>query len=380
MTHSDRVNNYTLQNGCVLLTKKSRQFLLVEPVAKTPYPPLGLMKLATYLKKRRKPCEVFATVGKDIPHGVIRPLEIYLTTLFTWDLKTVVNCIHFYADRFPRAKIHVGGIAASLVPEYITSMTGIVPHKGLLHKAEAYPPDYSFTFNRKLNASITFTSRGCVRRCRFCNVSTVEPDFYVKSNWQRDVALTLPRIVFWDNNWLASPNFSADCDTIESLGKQIDFNQGLDARLYNQAVAKRLSSLRLDPIRFAFDYASQERHIMRAINLAKKYAQCDIRVYVLYNFKDTPEDFFNRILLLNERGVLAFPMEYRRATPDATKFPGPHWNTQLLRALKLSLIFYYRKGMITKSHKSFRSIYGKTPKQFVSKLYQIYEYDKSLKS
>lgn len=361
------------------MTTKSRQFLLVEPVAKTPYPPLGLMKIAMYLKKRRKPCEVFATVGTTIPRGLTRPLEIFVTTLFTWDLKSVVKCIQFYADRFPRAKIRVGGIAASLVPEYITSMTGIIPHQGLLEKAEAYPPDYSFTFDRKLNSSITFTSRGCVRQCRFCSVRVHEPEFFVKNNWQRDICPTLPTIVFWDNNWLASPNLSDDCDGIERLGKRIDFNQGLDARLYNKSVARRLSSLRLDPIRFAFDYPSQERSVIRAINLAKQYATSDIRVYVLYNFKDTPEDFFNRILLLNKHGVLAFPMEYRKPIPEATRFPGPHWNTQLLRALKLSLIFYYRKGMITESHKSFRSIYGKTPKQFVSKLYQIYEYDKSLK-
>ncbi len=332
-----------------------------------------------YLKKRRKPCEVFATVGTKIPQGLTRPLEIFVTTLFTWNLKGVVKCIQFYADRFPRARIRVGGIAASLVPEYVTSMTGIVPHKGLFGKAEAYPPDYSFTFNRKLNASITFMSRGCVRQCRFCSVRVHEPEFFVKNNWQRDICLTLPAIVFWDNNWLASPNLSDDCDRIEKLGKTIDFNQGLDARLYNKTVARRLSFLKLNPIRFAFDYASQERHVLRAINLAKQYSKSEIRVYVLYNFKDTPEDFFNRILLLNKHGVLAFPMEYRKPTSEATRFPGPHWNTQLLRALKLSLVFYYRKGMITQSRKSFQSIYGNTAKQFVSKLYQIYEYDKSLK-
>jgi hypothetical protein len=72
-------------------------------------------------------------------------------------------------------------------------------------------------------------------------------------------------------------------------------------------------------------------------------------------------------------------MEYRRLIPSQTKFPGPHWNTALLRALKLSLIFYYRKGMITESRDSFLSIYGKTAKQFVSKLYEIYEYDKKLR-
>jgi len=86
-----------------------------------------------------------------------------------------------------------------------------------------------------------------------------------------------------------------------------------------------------------------------------------------------------RIDLLNRQRVLSFPMEYRQATHSKRRFPGGTWNTALLRALKLSLLFYYRKGMITESRKSFLSIYGKNPREFVDKLYEIYEYDKSLK-
>ena len=361
------------------MAKTARQFLLVEPVAKTPYPPLGLMKISTYLKRRRKPCEVFNTVGDKIPSRLSKPLEIYVTSLFTWNLDKTIKCVQFYLDRFPRAKIHIGGIAASLLPDHIAAATGISPHVGLFEKAESYPPDYTMSFNRKVNASITFTSRGCPRKCRFCNVSTLEPEFFVKTNWERDICPDLPKIVFWDNNWLASPSFSSDCDKIKKLGKTVDFNQGLDARFYKESVAKEMSALKFDPIRFAFDDISHEPYVLRAIKLAKKYAQTEIRVYVLYNYKDTPEDFFKRISLLNRHGVLAFPMEYRKPTAARTRFPGPHWDTALLRGLKLSLIFYYRRGMITASRKSFQSIYGKTPKQFVSKLYQIYEYDKQLK-
>jgi hypothetical protein len=356
-----------------------KQFILVEPVAKTPYPPLGLMKIATLLKRKHKGCKLFAVVGKEVPSGVSRPSAIYITSLFTWDLKKVVESIQFYSDRFPREKIFVGGIAASLLPDYIRKHTGISPHIGLINGAEHCAPDYSLSFNRKINASITFASRGCPRRCRFCSVKLHEPEFVVREDWQRDICADLPRIIFWDNNWLASPNFLRDCEKIKKLGKIVDFNQGLDARLYDEAAAKQLATFKLDPIRFAFDDVDSEAHVLRAIKLAKKYSRNEIRLYVLYNFMDTPEDFYYRISLLNRNGALAFPMEYRKAIPSQTKFPGPHWNTALLRALKLSLIFYYRKGMITESRESFLSIYGKTAKQFVSKLYEIYEYDKKLK-
>lgn len=361
------------------MVKAVRQFILVEPIKKTPYPPLGLMKISTYLKKRRQPCRVFPTIGKNIPRGVSHPQDIYITTLFTWDVDKVIECVQFYADRFPRAKIHIGGIAASLLPRHIINTTGLVPHVGLFDKAESYAPDYSLSFDRRIRASITFTTRGCPRKCRFCNVGSLEPRFFVKATWEKDVCEEFPKIVFWDNNWLASPNFSSDCDKIRQIGKKIDFNQGLDARLYDPTAAKAMSSLKLHPIRFAFDDISLEPHILGAIALAKKYANADIRVYVLYNYEDTPEDFFHRISLLNKLGVLAFPMEYRKPTRDKTKLPSRHWNRALLRALKLTLIFYYRRGMITASRKSFRSIYGRTAKQFISKLYEVYEYDKTLK-
>jgi hypothetical protein len=356
---------------------KNKQYLLVEPVAKTPYPPLGLMKISSMLKRRHRGCEVFQTVGNSIPQGLYTPKLIYITSLFTWDADKVVESILYYKRKFPNAKIRVGGIAASLIPDYFHEKTGIKPHIGLLKTAESYAPDYSMNFGRKIKSSISFTSRGCVRNCKFCNVRTLEPDFYVKNNWEKDIDDNLPAITFWDNNWLSSPNIESDCGKLNKIGKRVDFNQGLDARLFDDDRAKLLSTINLNPIRFAFDDIRYEESILKAIRLAKKLFSSEIRVYVLYNFKDTPEDFFHRINLLNKEGVLAFPMEYREASPSKTKFPGKHWNTHLLRALKLSLLFYYRRGMITESRKSFTSFYGKTPKQFIDKLYEVYWYDKN---
>lgn len=362
-------------NKCNLHT----QFLLVEPVAKTPYPPLGLMKISTMLKRRYKNCRIFEQVGTGVPMGLSNPKEIYITSLFTWDIDKVVTSIEYYQRRFPKSKINVGGIAASLRPDHIYLRTGVKPHVGLLAEAESCIPDYSFSFERKMATSITFASRGCVRKCKFCSVKTLEPTFFEKNNWEKDISPDLPAITFWDNNWLASSNFEKDCNKLFKMGKRVDFNQGLDARLYTKNKARLLSRINLDPIRFAFDNTAYERHILRAIRLAKKFSDKEIRVYVLYNFSDTPEDFFYRINLLNEEGVLSFPMEYRRPTEDKIKFPGPHWNTALLRAMKLGLLFYYRKGMITENRESFISFYGKTPEQFISKLYEIYRYDKSLR-
>ena len=355
------------------------KFLLVEPVAKTSYPPLGLMKISTMLKKRYKGCQVIAQVGNSLESRITNPNQIYITSLFTWDWKNVVECAKYYKNNFPNSEILIGGIGASLVQRDIFNETGIKPHKGLYDEAEFCSPDYSLTFGRKNGASITFTSRGCPRDCEFCSVKELEPRFFVKEDWAKDIEEKYLRIVFWDNNFLASPNFEKDCIKIEKLNKKVDFNQGLDSRLLNEGRAKILFNINIDPIRLAFDDVNYENAVLNAINIAKKYSNKEIMVYVLYNFLDKPEDLYYRISLLNKEGVLSFPMEYRAPTEGIHKVPGRNWNTYLLRGFKLSLLFYYRKGMITRSRDSFLSIYGGNGKEFVSRLYEIYSYDKKLK-
>ena len=254
------------------MTKSSLQYLLVEPVAKTPFPPLGLMKISSMLKKKNKNNRIFAQVGNQIPQGLTKPKTIYITSLFTWDIDKVINSIQFYRDKFPRANIQVGGIAASLMPDYIENKSGIKPHIGLLQNAEKYSPDYSFDFGRKLNASITFASRGCPRNCRFCSVKVHEPEFSVRDNWEKDICKSHNKIIFWDNNWLASPNLSRDCEKLERFDMAVDFNQGLDARLYGEKEARLLSKIKIDPIRFAFDTMALEKKVLKAIRYAKQYS------------------------------------------------------------------------------------------------------------
>ncbi|MGA3116959.1 MAG: hypothetical protein ABSF90_21270 [Syntrophobacteraceae bacterium] len=355
------------------------KFLLVEPISKTPYPPLGLMKIASMLKDKHKGCEIYTQVGNGIPERITSPDKIFITSLFTWDCVRLIESIKYYRWNFSDSEIVVGGIAASLLQDEIYSLTGIKPHIGLYDDAEFYPPDYSYDFGRSNLASITFTTRGCVNSCPFCNVRDLEPRFFVKQDWEKDVNIDFPSIVFWDNNFLASPNFARDCQKILSLNKRIDFNQGLDPRLLDEKAAKQLFKIHLDPIRFSFDGIGYEDAVVKSIRLAKKYSGREIAVYVLYNYQDTPEELYYRIDLLNREGALAFPMEYRFPSMKTQKLPGPYWNTFLLRAFKLTLLFYYRKGMITESRESFLSIYGHSEKEFISRLYDIYNYDKSIK-
>ncbi|MEW6408896.1 MAG: spore photoproduct lyase family protein [Nitrospirota bacterium] len=279
----------------------------------------------------------------------------------------------------------VEDIFITFKPEYIKEKTGIEPHVGLLRGAENCSPDYSWFPN--LSYSITFTTRGCPRRCHFCAVRKHEPKFIVKENWVEDIDITKTGIIFWDNNWLASPNFEKDVKRLMKFRKigitQIDFNQGLDCRLINEDKVKLLSQIKIKPLRLAFDNSSEDGYIQKAIELAQKYGFKDIRVYVLYNSNDnhdTPEYFYYRINEINKLGALAYPMRYRPIDNINGQYISDRWDKELLRALKLSLMFYYTKGMITKNRKAFENIYGNNAQEFKDKLYKIYQKDKSIKN
>jgi len=362
-----------------------QRILLVEPDYGNTYPPLGLMKISTWHKGkgdfvdflRLSPQETQTLLDGESPRTHYD--LIYVTSLFTYHADEVIEAIQYCKAKYPQAELKVGGIMATLLPNYIKEKTDIAPYRGLLAGAEDCKPDY--TLSPDLRCSITFTTRGCKRACKFCAVKLHEPTFFARENWEKDIDLTKNKIIFWDNNWLYSPNFSKDVEKLKKLNKPFDFNQGLDCRLFDSEKAALLSQTRIGPVRFAFDNHLEEGYIQDAIKLAQRHGFKDIRVYVLYNSfdeNDTPEYFFYRINEINKLGALSYPMRFRPIDSIQGRYVSPNWNTSLLRGLKLTLMFYYTKGMITKSRKSFTLMYGDNEKEFKEKLYNIHQRDREL--
>ena len=91
------------------------RILLVEPNYKNKYPPIGLMKIATYFKKKGD----FVEFHKGIlPQTEVSSFDkIFITTLFTFDFAVCIQTIKYYIAIVGKDRVYVGGIAATIMPE-----------------------------------------------------------------------------------------------------------------------------------------------------------------------------------------------------------------------------------------------------------------------
>src|SRR5437868_15246284 len=135
------------------------KILLVEPAYYSQYPALGLLKLSTLYKSRGH--EVRFVRGLSLVTKFV-PDEIKVTSLFTWAWKPVWEAVAFYRALFPKAKVSLGGIYASLTPEHARQSGADEVVTGIIRDAEDLMPDYDLVpeWHEQRAASILFSHRG----------------------------------------------------------------------------------------------------------------------------------------------------------------------------------------------------------------------------
>ena len=312
------------------------RILLVEPQKSkkyhTPYPPLGLLKLAAYHKRKKDVVRFVPGLSDD----GYEPDIIYITSLFTYAYEPVHKVIQYYSNKYKKARIVVGGIYATLCPDHLKERfkNRIEVHQGLVDEVEELLPDYSLVPN--WNTSILFASRGCIRKCPFCSVPQIEPKFKAKKSIKHLIYPGHKKVVFWDNNFLASPYWKNIFDELKELNLKVDFNQGLDARLLNEEIATMLKKLRMPFVRLAYDSDGIRLPLKKAIDLLNDVGirGRKIIVYCLYNHLDTPEDFLNRIRDLLDWGAVAYPMRYEPIEPRLKNtYISPNWTAKQLEMI-----------------------------------------------
>jgi len=269
---------------------------------------LGLLKLASYHRDKGDSVELLR--GCLPPHS--KPDKIYVTSLFTWGWKEVWEAVRYYKGLFPGAEMCLGGIYASLMPEHAGLSGADYVHVGLFKEAEDLMPAYDLV--PEWEWSIMFASRGCPNHCLFCAVPNLEGGLNsLKFSIKHLIYPGHKRIIFWDNNILAAPNRKAVFDELKELGLEVDFNQGLDAMLLTPQIAEELSSMKLPCVRLSYDRIGQRAFVKQAIELLISHGirGREIFVYVLYNYRDAPNEFFERVRDVLSWGAVVYPMRFQ---------------------------------------------------------------------
>lgn len=320
--------------------------LLVEPDYYTKYPPLGLMKLASFHKSQG---DEVSLVRGLIDNKDFNPDIIKITSLFTYAWKPVHKAIEFYHNLYPNAKVEVGGIYASIMPERISAQYPYVYiHIGLFKPAERYLPDYDILKTVKKwsewDSSILFASRGCIRRCPFCVVPKLEGKINsVKTSIKDYIYPGHKKIVLWDNNFLASPKCKEVIKELQDIGLVVDFNQGLDARLIDEEKARMLADLKIEIYRLACDSLDEADAVKNAVKLLSNYGirGRSILIYSMYNFfdnsnssGDSPSEFLTRLNCILGLKCVAYPMRFE-PLDSLTKgqYISPLWANYQLEAI-----------------------------------------------
>lgn len=545
----------------------SRRVLLLEPNYKNKFPPIGLMKMATYFRlrgddvvfykgdlkefvvnqitdecvakltevddvidwrlrsvhiadyirnRKRADLELIGVDDSEFAIFIYPWLEHYkkfyhsgeyklhprwdwvgVTTLFTFYWKITIETIEFAKTmvKDPTHNLMVGGVLATIQPNEIEAATGIRPWCGTLHTPgdidagdpriiDELPLDYSILDEVDYvypdsGAYYSYATRGCIRKCPFCAVWTLEPRYqdYIplidRINRTRRLYGDQKNLLLMDNNVLASKQLEQIVEDIKACGftkgakyiepnqydiairnlrlgmnnrayvrkcfkllqgineykpltdeerthiyalrkengllnlrtctrealittykdfaayfnkrytrsrskgrlRHVDFNQGVDARLFNEQVVSLLSEIPVRPLRIAFDDIKTETAYTHALTMSVKHGIKDFSNYLLYNFKDKPADLYHRLRInvdLCEKlgvSVYSFPMKYHPIRDEYShdrNYIGPHWNRKYIRAVQA--VLNATKGKIGRGISFFEKAFGRNEEEFMELL------------
>jgi hypothetical protein len=204
-------------------------------------PNLALMKISAWHKARGHEI-VFPYDYQDIFAGKVD--KVYAAVVFTENRKQ--------AEYYESLGAEVGG-------------TGWDLHKKLPAEIESMDADYKLY---GIDYGMGFTSRGCIRKCKFCVVPIKEGIIH---HVAMPVDLLNPlrnRLTLLDNNALASPAWEQVAHQIIDKKIKVDFTQGNDIRLMTKHNAELLAGMRHGKrLHFAYDSLETTDQVLKGINL-----------------------------------------------------------------------------------------------------------------
>jgi len=323
--------------------------------------PIGLLKIASWRKAQNDHVSlVRGNIAKE-EIGLI-PDNIYITTLFTYWSSFVWDSVAHYRGLYPKAKIILGGIYATLHQNESSFLAlkdawDVEVHSGLQTDAERFLPDYSLIADSGYHA--THMMRGCIRKCSFCGTWKIEPKLIYKSKDEivkEIIAVGKPKVIFYDNNLLANPHIQDILDAFVNLrvnGRLVEFESqsGFDGRLFrNQKIADLLKEARFKNPRIAWDgafedYSKIEEQVKMLLDAG--YKRRDVFIFMIYNFDFDLEHMEKKRLMCWKWKIQIADCRYRPLAQTSDHFSArkdqtnldyyihePHWSDKTVKLFR----------------------------------------------
>lgn len=151
--------------------------------------------------------------------------------------------------------------------------------------------------------------------------------------------------------------------------RYVDYNQGVDLRYLTEEKMKKFSEIAIKPLRIAFDHIQLKDKYIYACILADKYNIKEISNYLLYNYKDSPEDLYERIRVsvklndvLENSKIYSFPMKYIPVDSTNRKYVSNNWKMKYIRTIQA--ILKATRGVIGAGKSFFCKAFGKNLYEF----------------
>ena len=366
------------------------KYLIVEPKSKAIAPNIALMKWSRWSELNN--IEYQYVRGRVEPK--ITPDAILISCIFTYYSKVYEKTIDFYLNKFPEAKITVGGAFPSLNPKWFNKWNGAVTvHKGLCDEIENLTPKFNVDIQSEdknpypRDKIVLYASRGCINKCRYCAVPKLEGGMRpFKSISGMLNGANMPyasSVVLFDNNFTAHPNFDNIIDELVDFGLPVDIH-GLHVDSFTRHHAKRFAELKwcaqgkngLPYLRFSFDKMKYANGIHKAFRyVIDEDVKANFFCYMLYNWMDTPDAFWQRIQISQKivddigETIYLFPQRYEPLNAlERNQYIGKNWNSELVRGLSRMYTQLHGFIPITRSRNVYEWI-GHTKEEFMENAY-----------
>lgn len=381
------------------------KILIVEPKLTSIAPNIALMKWARWCELNK---HEYRYVRGCVKQDMI-PDKILMSCIFTYYSKIYEGTINFYHKLYPQAKILIGGVFPTLFPDWFQKWNNNVfldnkvvnIHQGMCPDIEYLIPKYNIDIieenktnkdKQNLNSIVLYSSRGCTNKCKYCAVPKLEGKMKsfpsIKENLEVGLK-ELPNaksVVLYDNNFTAHEYFDNIVDELIDFGLPVDIH-GLHVSAFTKKQAEKLAKLKWGAqglekstpyIRFSFDKMVYRKHVDRALSYVKKYnIGAEFFCYMLYNFDDSPHDFWLRLVYAQEmtekyqRYIYMFPQRYEPF--DAMKkyqYVGEKWTKEYVDGIKKISTWLHGFLAMTPNRNLFRWI-GTTEEEFFDKVYKF---------